>query len=152
MSRPDESTVPVTLRYLLEVELDRADDDAAVAEATEPGELVVDGERRTATVQRAGARFWAARCTHADCLLTVVARDWDIASTRLASVTDVEPLILARRAELAALRARTPCRRSNRRPMWRTRIARSSRRCCTTAITSRSAPGRDCRRGIGSSA
>jgi hypothetical protein len=108
MSRPDESTVPLTLRYLLEVELDRADDGAVVAETTEPGELVVDGERRAATVQRAGARFWAARCAHADCLLTVVARDWDIASTRLASVTDLEPLILARRTELAALRARTP--------------------------------------------
>ena len=96
-----------SLHYLLEVELDRADADASVS-AVEEGALVFDGQRHPATVQRAGSRFWAARCPYSDCVVTVVARDWELASTRLAPVIDVEPLLLTRTAVIAALRARGP--------------------------------------------
>jgi hypothetical protein len=103
-ARTDGSTVPHTLRYLLEVELDRVDGDAEVGEVA-GGELVVAGAPRPATVQRAGSRFWAARCSYEDCTVTVVARDVDFASVRLEPVADPEPFLRARRDRLAALRA-----------------------------------------------
>ena len=93
------------LSDLLEDELDKAEDETPVEEAVERAELVVDGEPRPAVVQRAGTRFWAARCDYRDAEVTVVARDWDLGSTRLVCVPDVEPFLRATREYIQALLA-----------------------------------------------
>jgi hypothetical protein len=107
-ARWQDSTVPPDLRDLLEQELDRIGDDSPVQEADEQVTLTVDGRPSPAVVLRAGPRFWAARCAHDGAEVTVVARDWELGSTRLVSVPDVEPFLQGRRAYLAELRAAPP--------------------------------------------
>ena len=97
-ARWDPSRVrPPGLRELLMQELDRFGDESPVQGAPRPGELVVDGEPIPAAVLDAGPRLWAASCAHRGVEVTVVARDWDPASTRLVTVADVEPFLQGRR-------------------------------------------------------
>jgi hypothetical protein len=113
--RPDGPRVDVhtsgtglDLRGLLADALDQVDDDSPLPDRAVQASLVVDGAPVPATMLRAGDRFWAAQCRHRDHEIVVVARDWAIDVTRLASVPDVEPFLRARAAYIAALRDDPP--------------------------------------------
>jgi hypothetical protein len=99
---------PVDLRDALEAALDQAGDDSVVGGHAETTTVRLDDGHRPATLLRAGTRFWAARFTHFDCEIVVVARDVDLAATTLASVGDVEPFLRNRAAWLAAMRGVVP--------------------------------------------
>jgi hypothetical protein len=108
--RWQEGTRPPTLVDLLEMELDRIEDDSVVEEPLARVELVIDGVVHPATLQCAGTRFWAAHCLHGGTDVTVVARDWELSATRLMSIGDVEPFLRERDRYLTALRAVPPPR------------------------------------------
>jgi hypothetical protein len=99
---------PVDLRDALEAALDQAGDGSVVTGRAEDATVLVDGERRPATLLRAGARFWAVRFAHADCEVIVVARDLAVAETPLASVPDVEPFLRRRARYVASMRGIVP--------------------------------------------
>jgi hypothetical protein len=88
--------------------LDQAGDDSPLPDQGVPVSLVVDGDPVQATMLRAGDRFWAASCRHRGADVVVVARDWALEATSLASVPDVEPFLRARAAYIAALREDPP--------------------------------------------
>jgi hypothetical protein len=93
---------------ILEDALDHAGDDSPLPDRPVPASLIIDGVPVPATMLRAGPRFWAAHCRYGDCEVVVVARDWALDATSLASVPDVEPFLRARAAYIAALREDPP--------------------------------------------
>jgi hypothetical protein len=113
--RPDGPRVDVhttrfgpDVRALLADALDQAGDDSELPDRAVPASLVVDGAPVQVTILRAGERFWAAECWYRDHQIAVVARDWALEVTILASVPDVEPFLRARAAYIAALRDDPP--------------------------------------------
>ena len=96
---------PLTdLHDAIEEEQDRVGDESPIDEEPTAGTLVIDGEPCAAEILQAAPRFWAGRFTHRGAQVVVVARDWDLATARLASVTDVGPYVQGSHDYLARMR------------------------------------------------
>jgi hypothetical protein len=99
---------PPDLRHFLENLLDSMDDDAPVDGDPVPAHVIVNGTPRPASLLRTRRRMWAARCWHQDADVIVVAREWELESTRLVAVTNLETFLRGRREYLRDLRANPP--------------------------------------------
>lgn len=96
---------PVHLRGLLEAELVRSGDVGGMGEGkVEAVDLLVDRKRRPATLVRARAGAWAARCAHDGAVITLVVRGRVPDELRLVSVTDLEPYVRRQREQLDSMR------------------------------------------------
>jgi hypothetical protein len=99
---------PPDLWDAIEEEQDRVGDEAIVDEVPSTGVLTVDGEPCAAEVIQAPPRFWAGRCAYRGVQIVVVARDWELATARLAAVPDVGPFVQGSQDHLRRLRAAGP--------------------------------------------
>jgi hypothetical protein len=104
----DSRPGPPDLRQFLENLLDSMDDDAPVDGDPVPAHVVVNGVPRPASLLRTRRKMWAARCWHQDSDVIVVAREWELASTHLVAVPNLEPFLRGRREYIRDMRANPP--------------------------------------------
>lgn len=103
--RTGRDVPPPDLREVIQGEQDRVGDASLVDEHPSPGTLAIDGDLHDAELLHAGTRFWAGLCRYRGGHVVVVARDWALPATRLATVTDAGPFLQGSQDYLARLRA-----------------------------------------------